>query len=172
MLLVYSSDKFTNRCSMPPIVTCRCPSCGVLNPIDQQMCNRCLGPLPSERASLPPVAMTDETCHLYQAATLSAMLLFSRTRLEYSAERVAFTTAWNNVAQVSRETTGWQLWLYQTPQQIRLPLGSSHTWFSDITRTVPLDQFGYPNNKALWQDLWNYAPQVRRTLQGMNKERG
>jgi hypothetical protein len=109
--------------------------------------------------------MTDETCHLYHATTTSAMLLFTRAGLEYAAEQIAFTTTWNNVAQITHNQTQWLLWLYQTPEQIRLRLGSSRTWFSDITRTIPLDAFGYPNNQVLWQDLWNYAPQLRRTLQ-------
>jgi len=116
--------------------------------------------------------MTDETCHLYHAATTHAMLLFSRTNLEYTAEQVAFTTAWNNVAQISDDGNTTLLWLYQTPQQIRLQLGSSRTWFSDITRTIPLEPFGYPSNQALRQDLWNYAPQLRQSLRRLSDARG
>ncbi len=42
-----------------------------------------------------------------------------------------------------------QLWLYQTPQQIKPPLSSRRMWFSDSTRTIPLRQFGYPANHHL-----------------------
>lgn len=108
--------------------------------------------------------MTGETSHLYHAGSTSALLLFSWSGLEYSAEPVAFATIWNNVAQINRDGQRSILWLYQTPQQLQLKLSSSQTWFSAITRSIPLDQFGYPDNQALWHDLWNFAPQLRRSM--------
>jgi hypothetical protein len=149
---------------MIPIATGRCPSCGVLNPLGQPICNRCLGPLPAQRADDAAQPMTGETIHLYHSTARSAMLLFSRTTIEYTAAAVSFTTGWDNVSAITHQGSGAALWLFQTPHQIKLPLSSSRTWFSDITRTIPLEPFGYPNNPGLYQDLGLFAPQLRRHL--------
>jgi hypothetical protein len=62
--------------------------------------------------------------------------------------------------------------LYQTPQQIKMPLGSGRVWFSDITRTIPLRQFGYPNNQQLSFDLGRYAPHLLHYLHATADPRG
>src|SRR5262245_42133279 len=147
---------------MAPIATCRCPSCGVINALGQSICLRCLGPLPPTASTLPAEPMTGETCSLYRASTTDALLLLSSSGLEYSAPGIAFTTTWNNVASITHDEHEDQLWLYQTPQRIKMPLGSGRTWFSDSTRTIPLRQFGYPANQDLSLDLGRYAPHLRR----------
>ena len=108
--------------------------------------------------------MTGETCSLYRAPTTDALLLLSSAVLEYTGPGIAFTSAWNNVASITHGVSDDQLWLYQTPERIKMPLGSGRTWFSEITRTVPLRQFGYPANHQLSHDLGRYAPQLRRYL--------
>jgi hypothetical protein len=75
------------------------------------------------------------------------------------------------VARITHDKQTALLWLYQTPHVIRLPLGNSRTWFSDVTRTIPLAPFGYPHNPDLRRDLWNYAPQLRRSLQPLADQR-
>ena len=100
------------------------------------------------------------------------MLLFSRSTIEYTAAAVAFTTAWDNVSAITHTASGAALWLFQTPRQIKLPLGSSRTWFSDVTRTIPLVPFGYPNNPSLYQDLCAFAPQLRRHLRAPSEPQG
>jgi hypothetical protein len=151
---------------MAPIATCRCPSCGVVNALDQSICLRCLGPLPPNVSTLPAEPMTGETCSLYRAGATGALLLLSSAVLEYTASGIAFTTAWSNVASISHDADDDRLWLYQTPQQIKMPLGSGRTWFSDSTRTIPLRQFGYPANHDLSLNLGRYAPHLRRYLSG------
>jgi len=113
---------------------------------------------------LPAEPMTGETCSLYRARATDASLLVSSSGLEYTASQVAFTTRWNNVESLTHGVDEDLLWLYQTPQQIKLPLASSRAWFSDITRTIPLRQFGYPANRELSFDLYRYAPQLRHLL--------
>ncbi|HET9223450.1 MAG TPA: hypothetical protein VFO07_13145, partial [Roseiflexaceae bacterium] len=118
---------------MTPVATCRCPSCGVLDASDQSICLHCLGPLlpaPST-AALEPI--TGETCSLYRALTNDALLLLSSAVLEYTGPGIVFTTVWNNVASITHDVNEDQLWLYQTPQRIKMPLGSGRTWFSEIT---------------------------------------
>jgi hypothetical protein len=149
---------------MAPIATCRCPSCGVVNALDQTICLRCLGPLPPNTSMLPAEPMTGETSSLYRAIRADALLLLSSAGLEYSASGITFTTIWSNVASISHDQHEDQLWLYQTPQQIKMPLGTSRTWFSDRTRTIPLRQFGYPANHDLRLDLGRYAAHLRRYL--------
>jgi hypothetical protein len=157
---------------MAPIATCRCPSCGVLNSIEQSICARCLGPLLPNPSSAPAEPMTGETCSLYRASASNSLLLLSRTTLEYTAAEVAFTTPWSNVASITHGADDDLLWLYQTPQQIKLSLGSSHAWFSEITRTIPLRQFGYPANHQLSSDLFRYAPQLRHFIHPTANVRG
>jgi hypothetical protein len=108
--------------------------------------------------------MTSETCSLYRASSHDALLLLSCAIVEYTAPGIALTTVWNNVASITQAVGDEQLRLYQTPQQIKMPLGSGRVWFSDITRTIPLRQFGYPNNQQLSFDLGRYAPHLLRYL--------
>jgi hypothetical protein len=150
---------------MAPIATCRCPSCGALNPLEQSICVRCLGALPPSVSMPPAEPMIGETCSLYRASATDASLLLSAAALEYTSSRVAFTTTWNDVESITHGVDEDLLWLYQTPQRIKLPLANSRVWFSDITRTIPLRQFGYPTNRELSLDLYRYAPQLRRILE-------
>ena len=156
---------------MQPIDTCRCPSCGALNTPDQSICRRCLGPLSSDVSTAQANTMTGETCSLYRARATDALLLLSRTLVEYTAPGITFTTTWNNVASITQDEGDEQLRLYQTPQQIKMPFGSGRVWFSDITRTIPLRQFGYPNNQQLSFDLGRYAPHVQRHLHATAQSR-
>jgi hypothetical protein len=115
--------------------------------------------------------MTGDTCSLYRAITTGARLLLSRAIIEYTAPGIAFTTTWNNVASITQAADDEQLHLYQTPQRIKMPLGSGRVWFSNITRTIPLRQFGYPNNQQLSFDLGHYAPHIFRYLHAIANSR-
>lgn len=57
------------------------------------------------------------------------------------------------------------LQLFHTPTVARMPLGNGRGWFSDVTRTVPLCQFGYSANAALVADLRRCTPQLQRFLE-------
>src|SRR5215208_1012362 len=128
---------------MAAIPTRRCPSCGVLTTFEQTICIRCLAEIPVITTA-PLEAATGETCHLYRAATTDASLLLSRSVLEYTAPDITLVTPWHNIESIRHSALDDQLWFYQTPQHIKIKLGSSREWFSDRTRTVPLRQFGYP----------------------------
>jgi hypothetical protein len=149
---------------MEPIVTCRCPSCDALNTLDQSICRRCLGPLLPSASTRQGLPMTGETCSIYRARATDARLLLSRSLVEYTASGIALATIWNNVASITQTADDDQLHLYQTPQQIKMPLGSGRVWFSDVTRTIPLRQFGYPNNQQLSFDIGRYAPHLHLYL--------
>lgn len=148
---------------MAAIPTRRCPSCGILTTFEQTICNRCLAPIPAV-ATAPTEAVTGETCHFYRAANGDASLLLSRGVLEYTAPGITLVTPWHNVESIRHGAHDDQLWFYQTPQHIKIRLGSSRDWFSNRTRAVPLRQFGYPANQALCVDLLYYAPHLRRYL--------
>ena len=96
------------------------------------------------------------------------MLLLSSAGLEYSADGIAFTTLWNNVASIIHSQGVDYLRLYHTPQGINLQMSSSRVWFSDRTRVIPLAQFAYPTNYDLRIDLGRHAPQLGQYL---NKRR-
>jgi hypothetical protein len=115
--------------------------------------------------------MTGDTCSLYRAITADALLLLSRVVIEYTAPGIAFTTTWNNVASITQAADDEQLHLYQTPQRVKMPLGNGRVWFSNITRTIPLRQFGYPNNQQLSSELGRYAPHLFRYLHAIANSR-
>lgn len=143
--------------------TSRCPSCGVLNAPGQEYCLRCLAPLVSAKPSFTE-PMTTETSKLYHGLTTHALLLFSHTTLEYNTQGLTLQTPWHNIASIIHDHDDDYLRLHQTPQIITMSLASSRSWFSDMTRTIPLRQFGYPLNQEFVVDLRRYAPQLQRFL--------
>lgn len=149
--------------SVPSPTSGRCPVCDALTTSGQTICRRCFEPL---LPATPPVAVepaTGETSRIYRAHTGSALLVLSASTLEYAAPEIAFHTRWSNVAVLGVVAGEDVLQLHVTPQIDRMPLGNAKSWFSAQTRAIPLGQFGYPANAALWADLRRFAPHIWRT---------
>lgn len=141
----------------------RCPVCGAVTVAGQAICRRCFEPL-ATAATLPAAPATGETCRMYRAKAAGTLLVLSSGMLEYAAPEIAFHTTWDNAARIAHRLGDDLLQLFHTPTVVRMPLGSGRGWFSDVTRTVPLRQFGYPANAELVADLRRCAPQLQRYL--------